>query len=214
MNTDPNRRRLDRIRRHYDNQSERYDSFMSGPISGPLFKRGRLGVGEAASGAVLEIGIGTGLGLPHYRPETRVTGIDLSIRMLHQARNRSAELGVPVDLLEMDAQRLAFKAESFDSIVFSLCLCTIPDPARAITEALRVARPGASLIFLEHVRSHIPALGLLQDLVNPFTVRFESDHFNRRTLDTVLACGVEVTAVSRWALGFAILIVGRKPPAP
>lgn len=204
-------RQLRRIRKNYEKHADRYDAFMDGPISGPLFRRGRIGVGEAISGHVLEVGIGTGLSLPRYRPEVRVTGIDLSPQMLSRARTRAAGLGRAVDLVEMDAQRLAFADSSFDSIAFTLCLCTIPEPRLAILEATRVARPGAAMVFLEHVRSHLLPVALLQDLINPLTVRFETDHFNRRTLETVRACGVEVVSVERWALGFATLIVGRKP---
>lgn len=205
------RRELMRIRKNYNRNADRYDSFMDHGISGRLFRRGRIGVGEAARGRVLEVGIGTGLSLVHYRPGVTLTGVDLSREMLRRARRRADGLGLKVDLLEMDAQRLALGDSSFDTVAFTLCLCTIPEPRLALREALRVVRPGGALVLLEHVRSHLWPIALVQDLINPLTVRFETDHFNRRTLALARECGMEVTRVERWALGFANLIVGRRP---
>src|SRR5713226_887367 len=93
-----------------------------------LLDSGRRQIGAFAEGRVLEIGIGTGLNLKHYRAAARVTGIDLSAKMMELARVRSEETGVPVELCLMNAQRLAFPDHVFDAVVFSLCLCTIPDP--------------------------------------------------------------------------------------
>ncbi len=170
-------------------------------------------VGEAVSGRVLEVGIGTGLSLPHYGPAvTSVVGVDVSRGMLRRAALRIAAPGSPPGALaQMDAQRLAFGAAAFDSVAFNLCLCTIPEPAAAIREALRVVRPGGTLIFLEHVRSHLWPIGLMQDLITPLTLRLEGDHFNRRTLESVRAAGAEVESVRRWALGFFNLIRARAP---
>jgi ubiquinone/menaquinone biosynthesis C-methylase UbiE len=96
-------------------------------------------------------------------------------------------------------------------VAFNLCLCTIPNPEAAVREAMRVARPGAPMVFLEHVRSHVPPIALLQEAFNPLLVALQQDHFNRRTADTVRRAGVEVTSVDRWALGFFNLIVSRAP---
>lgn len=155
--------------------------------------------------------MGTGLNLPHYPKGTEVTGIDLSPNMLAIARQRAAGLDLKADLREVDAEALDFPDQSFDSVVYSLCLCTIPDPARAIKEGLRVARPGARMIFFEHVRSHIPPVALLQELINPLTVRFMADHWNRRTLDTIRAAGIEPDYLRRAWLGVFILAAGRTP---
>jgi ubiquinone/menaquinone biosynthesis C-methylase UbiE len=163
------------------------------------------------SGRVLEVGVGTGATLRHYPAGTEVVGIDLSPEMLDLARRRASELGNPVELREMDAQKLDFPDGSFDAILFTLCLCTIPDPGLAIREALRVARPGAPVRMLEHVRSDVFPVALLQDAVNPFTVLFQRDHFNRRTFDTAARAGVQGLTEERWFLGLFALIQGRAP---
>ncbi len=81
----------------------------------------------------------------------------------------------------------------------------------ALAEALRVARPGARLTFVEHVRSHLRPVALLEDLINPLTVRLDADHVNRPTLDLVRGAGVHLESVDRWLFGAFNLIVGRAP---
>jgi ubiquinone/menaquinone biosynthesis C-methylase UbiE len=111
----------------------------------------------------------------------------------------------------MDAEHLGFPDQTFDSVAFSLCLCTIADPERALREAVRVAKPGAPMVFLEHVRSHLLPVALVQEAMSPILVVLQQDHFNRRTVDIVRRAGVEVESVDRWLLGFFNLIVGRAP---
>ena len=86
-------------------------------------------------GRVLEIGFGTGLNLPHYPQGTRITGLDLSAEMLDIARSRAGDLGRDVDLREGDAHDLPFADESFDTVVCTYALCSIPDDA--LIELLR-----------------------------------------------------------------------------
>jgi ubiquinone/menaquinone biosynthesis C-methylase UbiE len=180
-------------------------------ITERLLRGRRRKVGEAVRGRVLDIGFGTGLSLPHYPPGVEVVGIDASRGMLAYGRGVARRAGREVSLLEMDAEHLAFADRSFDSVAFNLCLCTIPDPLAAVREAVRVARPGAPMVFLEHVRSHVPPVALLQEVLNPALVALQEDHFNRRTADVVRRAGVEIESIDRWLLGFFNLIVGRVP---
>ncbi|MGA9594784.1 MAG: class I SAM-dependent methyltransferase [Acidimicrobiia bacterium] len=106
-----------------------------------------------AAGAVLEIGVGTGLNLRQYRRADLVVGIDADRGMLHRAIHRSWESTVPVRLIAADAGRLPFPAACFDTVVVAFALCTIADPVAALDELARVANPGGTLHFLEHVRS-------------------------------------------------------------
>jgi ubiquinone/menaquinone biosynthesis C-methylase UbiE len=202
---------LDRVRRIYDRDPAAYHR--GSALTERLLAARRQKVGETVTGRVLDIGFGTGLSLPHYPPSLEVIGIDASLGMLRFGRSVAAKVGRPVQLVEMDAQRLGFPDRSFDSVAFNLCLCTIADPERAVREALRVARPGAPMVFLEHVRSHLLPVALLQDALTPLLVALEQDHFNRRTAETIGRAGVEVLSVERFALGFFNLIVGRAPRA-
>jgi ubiquinone/menaquinone biosynthesis C-methylase UbiE len=168
-------------------------------------------VGEIVRGRVLDIGFGTGLSVPHYPLSAAVTGIDASLGMLRFAQQDLDRLGRHALLAQMDAEHLAFPDQTFDSVAFNLCLCTIARPELAVREAVRVSRPGAPMVFLEHVRSHVLPVALVQEAFSPVLLALQQDHFNRRTLETVRREGVEVDSVDRWLLGFFNLIVGRAP---
>jgi ubiquinone/menaquinone biosynthesis C-methylase UbiE len=200
---------LSRVRRIYDRDPASYHR--GSALTERLLAVRRQKVGETVTGRVLDIGFGTGLSLPHYPSSLEVIGIDASLGMLRFAREEAGRLGRRVQLVEMDAQHLGFPDRSFDSVAFNLCLCTIADPERAVREALRVARPGAPMVFLEHVRSHLLPVALVQDAFSPLLVALQQDHFNRRTAETIARAGVEVVSVERFALGFFNLIVGRAP---
>jgi ubiquinone/menaquinone biosynthesis C-methylase UbiE len=198
------------IRRLYDREARRYDRALEGRFGRWLLQDGRERAALYARGRLLEVGIGSGASLALYSSEVYVTGIDVSTGMLAIARARLEQLGRDGDLREMDAQALDFPEHSFDSIAFNLCLCTIPDPARALREAIRVAKAGAPMTFLEHVRSDRMWVALPQDLLNVFS-RAIHDRVNQRTEDLVRAAGIEVLSAQRWALGAMTLIVGRSP---
>jgi ubiquinone/menaquinone biosynthesis C-methylase UbiE len=115
-------------------------------------RRQRQKVVPLAWGRVLEIGIGTGLNLPHYdkaRVE-KVVGLDPGVEMHPQARRRSRRAGVEVELVGLSAERIPFDDASFDTVLVTYALCTIADPAAALKEMRRVLRPGGRLIFCEH----------------------------------------------------------------
>lgn len=101
---------------------------------------------------VLEVGVGTGLALPDYAAEKRVTGIDLSAEMLAQARKRVAESGIGnvAALREMDAQSTDFGDASFDIAVAMFVASVVPDPRALLAEMRRVVRPGGSILFISH----------------------------------------------------------------
>jgi phosphatidylethanolamine/phosphatidyl-N-methylethanolamine N-methyltransferase len=116
-------------------------------------RRSAVAAVNAAPGAnVLEVGVGTGLALPMYAPEKRVTGIDLSAEMLVQARLRVAELGLPnIDSLqEMDAQATSFADRQFDIAVAMFVASVVPNPRALVKELKRVVKPGGTILFVNH----------------------------------------------------------------
>jgi ubiquinone/menaquinone biosynthesis C-methylase UbiE len=96
---------------------------------------------------VLEVGIGSGLNLPLYRPSVRsVIGLDPSPELLLMARERAATAPVPVELLEASAETVPLDDASIDTVVTTWTLCTIADAPRALSELRRVLRPGGALL--------------------------------------------------------------------
>jgi ubiquinone/menaquinone biosynthesis C-methylase UbiE len=203
-------RRLSRVTRIYDADPAAYHRGMA-VITQRLLRGRRQRVGEMVRGKLLDVGFGTGLSLPYYSSDVEVVGIDASPGMLRFARSEAAAHARPVELVVMDAEHLAFPDRTFDSVAFNLCLCTTPDPERAVREALRVARPGAPMVFLEHVRSHLLPVALIQEALSPILVALQEDHFNRRAEQIVRRAGVHVESVDRWLLGFFNLIAGHAP---
>lgn len=200
----------ERVRRLYDEAAAKYDRLL-GLYENRLFGDGRRWVAAQARGDVLEIAVGTGRNLPFYPLEARLTAIDLSPAMLEVARRRARELGRDVDLRVGDAQALDFPDESFDTVVFTLALCTIPDDRRAVAEAKRVLRPGGQLLLLEHVRSPRRLVRAVQRVLEPIFVRCAADHLLREPLDAVAAEGFVVAEIERSKWGIVERLAARKP---
>ena len=128
-------------------------------VFGPVLQPGRKAVVQALGlrpgDRVLEVGVGTGLSLPLYPRDVRVTGIDVSREMLEKARRRVARrrLGHVDALLEMDAERMTFPEASFDKVVAMYVVSVVERPAKLLEELHRVCRPHGEIYLVNHVRS-------------------------------------------------------------
>ena len=198
------------IRRVYEREAANYDRNVKLPER-LLFSGGREWVCARAEGEVLEIAVGTGLNLPHYPDGIRLTGIEFVPAMLDIARRRAVELGQSVDLRPGDAQALEFEDATFDTVVCTLSLCTIPDDRAAVAEVRRVLRPGGRFVALEHVRSPVRAVRGVQRLLAPALLRFGADHVLREPLEHVQAEGFSIELLERSKLGLVERLVARKP---
>ena len=117
---------------------------------------------------VLEIGVGTGLTLPLYPRDCRLTGVDISEEMLEQAHDRAEGLNLrDVDLRLMDARRLDFPDGTFDHVVAPYVISVLPEPRRVMEEALRVCKPGGTLAVLNHFHSSNGAMRRLESWMSP-----------------------------------------------
>lgn len=202
----------DRVRAIQDRDARGYDRQMTF-FERVLFGDGRRWVCSQAEGDVLEVAVGTGRNLPFYDGAVRLTGIELSPEMLAIATRRARELGRGADLRLGDAQALTFADETFDTVVITLALCTIPDERQALREVHRVLRPGGRLLGLEHVRSPSPPVRAVQRALDPLSVRFAADHLLREPLDHLSTVGFEVDRVERSKLGIVARIAARKRSA-
>jgi ubiquinone/menaquinone biosynthesis C-methylase UbiE len=200
----------ERVRRIQDKEAPRYDRQISF-FERILFGDGREWVCSQAEGEVLELAAGTARNLPYYPREVRVTGVELSPEMLAIGHRRAKALGREVDIRLGDVQELEFPDASFDTVVCTLGLCTIPDDRKAVAEARRVLRPGGRLLLMEHVRSPSRAVRAIQRLLDPLMVRFEGDHLLREPLDHLIAEGFEIEQVERSKWGIVERVAARRP---
>jgi ubiquinone/menaquinone biosynthesis C-methylase UbiE len=200
----------ERVRTLQDREAPRYDRSIS-IFERILFGDGRRWACEQARGQVLELAVGTARNLPYYPADVTLTGVELSPEMLAIGRRRAEQLGRPVDLRVGDAQTLEFADESFDTVVCTLGLCTIPDPRRAVAEARRVLRPGGRLLLLEHVRSPIRAVRVIERVLEPLSVLFAADHLTREPLDYLGAERFEIERLERSKWGIVERVAARKP---
>jgi len=135
----------------YRRWAEIYDQVF-GVVSAPARRRTVALINRLPGRRVLEVGVGTGLALPLYAADKRVTGIDLSPEMLGRARKRVARRGLAtVDMLaEMDAEAMSFRDASFDIAVAMFVASVVPNPRRLAAEMRRVVVPGGPLLFINH----------------------------------------------------------------
>src|SRR6266542_2142600 len=147
-----------------------------------LFSGGREWVCSRARGDVLEIAAGTGRNFPFYSSDVRLTAVEVSPNMLDIAASRARELGLEVDLRLGDVQALEFPDETFDTVVCTLSLCSVQDDRRAVAEARRVLRPEGRLLLLEHVRSPVTPVRIVQRMLEPL-MRLQDDTLLREPLD-------------------------------
>ena len=154
---------IESVKAAYRRYARVYDT-----VFGPVLQPGRKAVLEAlackSGERVLEVGVGTGLSLPLYPREVRVTGIDVSREMLDKARERVEKRGLAnvEALLEMDAQSMSFPDASFDKVVAMYVVSVVEHPARLLEELHRVCKPDGEIFLVNHVRSDNPIIGALE----------------------------------------------------
>ena len=128
---------------------------------------------ERVGGRILEVGVGTGISLPYYSRKSRVVGIDISEPMLKVARRRVIDERLDhVEQLEvMDAENLAFAESSFDVVVAQYVVTALPNPERALSEFLRVVKPGGEIIITTRVGAGHGLRGKVERMLMPITSR-------------------------------------------
>lgn len=141
----------DAVRLAYRRWAGVYDTVFGG-VSGFGRRRAVEAVNRLPGTRVLEVGVGTGLALPHYNKEKLITGIDLSSDMLERARERTKrdKLANVNALLEMDAEETSFEDDSFDIAVAMFVASVVPHPRKLLRELKRVVKPGGYILFVNH----------------------------------------------------------------
>ncbi|MBT2597999.1 class I SAM-dependent methyltransferase [Arthrobacter sp. ISL-72] len=202
------------ITRAFNKNARLYDRWMT------FFERyiaqgARAWAVSKAHGAVIEIGVGSGLNLPLYGPRVEhVTGFDLSEKMLAIARRRVLEKRIGrVDLHHGDAQNLNLPSESADTFISTFTFCTIPDPLAASREAYRILRAGGVFVLTEHGRSTRALARSVMRAIEPLIIRVSAEHITRDPVPYLTSAGFTVTEVQRGGPGGIVFrILAHKQP--
>jgi phosphatidylethanolamine/phosphatidyl-N-methylethanolamine N-methyltransferase len=152
-------------------------------VFGPVFHPGRKDAVRIANDRptqrILEVGVGTGLSLPYFRGDARVTGIDVSAEMLAKARRRveQRELKQVEALLEMDAEKLTFADNSYDAVLALYVASVVPNPARFAAEMRRVCKPGGTIVIVNHFTSDNRLMRFIEKRLAPLAgkIGFHAD---------------------------------------
>lgn len=148
----------------------------------------------AAEGAVLEIGVGSGINLPLYGDRAKhVVALDPSPRLLEMARRHAARARPSVELVQGSAEAIPLADRSMDTVVTTWTLCTIPSVLSALGEMRRVLKPGGQLLFVEHGRAPDEAVRRWQDRLTPLWKCIGGGcHLNRAIAELVEAAGFRI----------------------
>lgn len=179
-----------------------FPRLMDWMLRGERFQRERQRLLTSAEGVVLEIGFGTGLNLPHYpRTVTALHTIDPSSMLRDRVARRVAQAPFPVHIQSVSAERLPYDDATFDCVVSTFTLCTVPNPILALREVRRVLKPEGYFLFLEHGRSDNSAVARWQDRLNPFQNWLGCGcNLNRRIDQLVRAAGLRLDSLDRYVL--------------
>lgn len=135
-----------------------------------------------AHGRVLEIGVGSGLNLPFYNKETvkHLTAIDPSAEMWRRNKIDLSNLHFDVDFVMAFAEEIPVESNTFDTVILTYTLCTIPNPEEAFHEIRRVMKPNAQLLFCEHGKAPDALVQKWQNRINPIWKRLGGGcHLNK-----------------------------------
>ncbi|MCS4542000.1 MAG: class I SAM-dependent methyltransferase [Euryarchaeota archaeon] len=197
-----------KVRARYDRISYLYD-IMELPTEKLLFSAWRKKLFQYINGGkILEIGVGTGKNLRYYPMNIEAIAIDFSKKMLERAKRKAEKGNIKVDLKEMDAQKLEFRDNSFNTVFATFVYCSVPDPIKGLQEIRRVCKPDGKVILLEHVRPR-SFIGRVFDLLNPLIVRMTGVNINRNTVENAKKAGLEVIREENLFLDIVKFIIVR-----
>jgi ubiquinone/menaquinone biosynthesis C-methylase UbiE len=171
-------------------------------MAGEEFRRLRTESLSHVHGEVLELGIGTGLNLPHYpKTITWLHAIDPANLLPKIVMERSAGQSFPIRIQHLTAESLPYNDDSFDFVVSTWTLCTIPDLIKALREVRRVLKPNGVFLFLEHGRSDDQKIATWQDRLNPIQNIIGCGCNLNRKIDQIIAqAGLDVTRLDRFLM--------------
>jgi ubiquinone/menaquinone biosynthesis C-methylase UbiE len=187
-----------------------YDRFMRGSEEACL-AQWRAELLRDLSGAVLEVGAGTGVTLPHYpKSIARLVLCEPDAHMRRKLQRKvDAQALRNIEISDASLDSLPFKAGEFDAVVCSLVLCSVPEQPAALAEIARVLKPGGRLVFLEHIAADgRPERLKWQRRIEPVWKHLMGNcHLTRRTEAAIAAAGFKFDRIQRESIRKALPIV-------
>ena len=179
-----------------------FPRLMDWVMAGEEFRHLRMELLAQVHGEVLELGIGTGLNLPHYpRAVTRIHAVDPANLLPKIVMERSTDQSFPIRIQHVTAESLPYDDGSFDFVVSTWTLCTISDPVKALREVRRVLKPDGVFRFLEHGRSEDATIAAWQDRLNPVqNIIGCGCNLNRKIDQLIEQAGLAVTQLDRFRM--------------
>src|SRR5215217_992365 len=179
-----------------------FPRLMDWVMGGEAFRRLRVALLTPVQGEVLELGVGTGLNLPHYPPRvSRLEAVDPANLLPMLVTARSISRSFPIRIHHVTAETLPFDDRSFDFVVSTWTLCTIQDPPTALREVRRVLKPQGRFLFLEHGRSDDPHIAAWQDRLNPVqNILGCGCHLNRRIDQLITEANLAIRHLDRFQM--------------
>jgi ubiquinone/menaquinone biosynthesis C-methylase UbiE len=182
--------------------SQIFPRLMDWVMAGDEFHRLRTELLSHVRGEVLELGIGTGLNLPHY-PKTiaGLHAVDPANLLPKIVMARSTSHSFPIRIQHVTAESLPYDDRSFDFAVSTWTLCTIPDPVKALREARRVLKPDGMFLFLEHGQSEDERIAAWQDRLNPIqNIIGCGCNLNRKIDQLITRAGLKIITLDRFQM--------------
>jgi ubiquinone/menaquinone biosynthesis C-methylase UbiE len=163
-------------------------------MASPALRKPRRRTLAAAQGRILEIGFGTGRNLEFYPDSVKkIEAIDPDLDLDRLSLPRIRHARIDVDFHHLDAQHLPFGEASFDTVISTMTLCSIPDVEHALSEIRRVLKPGGRFLFMEHGRAPDANVARWQDRINPHWKPLAGGcHVNRPISELVAGSGLSV----------------------
>jgi ubiquinone/menaquinone biosynthesis C-methylase UbiE len=162
------------------------------------------------NGKILFLALGTGLDIPFFPKGQDIAAIDISPKMLEEAKDRVAAYDGTITAEVMDVHEMTYPPESFDQVFTSCTFCSVPNPVEGLKALYRVLKPGGELYMFEHTGSRFFPFRNMMDLMTQLTRRIGPD-MNRTTVANVRAAGFKVTEVNNVFLDVVKTIKAVKP---
>lgn len=148
-----------------------------------------------ARGKTLHVAAGTGNDFKFFPAGMDVVSIDISPKMLEQAKIKAAAYEGSIELREADVHKLDYPEATFDTVTTVFTFCSVPKPIAGLQELYRVLKPGGQILMLEHVRSTaIAPVGVMMDLMSQLTRQFGPE-LNRDTVGNLQKAGFRLRRV-------------------